>query len=192
MATVVGESYLTVLKIDKKDLIPPPHKIGHVGGKNLQVIGCYPVFITHNGQLVETLVFFTKNVENMYISLDVCKDICIIDKNFPHNNTIDRALHVNNIKKLPQPDAEEPAAKEHYSIPTKPDKLPFEPTEENLDNLENYFLKTFKNTTFKTTGPLPAMSGGPATIHLQKDAIPHQVTVPIPLPHQIKKALMMN
>ena len=119
----------------------------------------------------------------MYISLEVCKDICIIDKNFPHNNTNDRAPQINNINKPDQPAAEKPP------IPTKPAKLPFEPTDENLDKLENYFLETFKDTTFKTTGPLPAMSGGPATIHLQKDATPHQVNVPIPLPHHMKKGI---
>ena len=58
MVTVAGESYLKILKIDEEDLIPPPHDISHVGGKNLEVIGCYPVFITHNNQLVETLNVF--------------------------------------------------------------------------------------------------------------------------------------
>ena len=73
------------------------------------------------------------------------------------------------------------------SVPDKPDKLPCEATDDNIDKLEKWLLEQFKDSTFKTTGPLAAMSGGPASIHLREGAPEHHVNTPIPVAHHMKK-----
>ena len=73
------------------------------------------------------------------------------------------------------------------SIPEKPNDLPFPAREDQIDNLEQYSFLTFKSTTFKLDGELVTMKGEPATIHINKDAPPHSVTTPIPIPHHWQK-----
>ena len=190
--TVGGPAQMRKLKIKKKSLLPPPHDLKHVGGKKLDVMGYYPIFIHHNSKLVEVDVYFTNEVNNMYLSLDVCKKICIIDENFPLNNTDSKDQGVPNINavqdanNVPQQSLEQQSAPS-VTLPEKPSELPFPAREDQLDNFEQYFLDTFKNTTFKVEGELATMKGEPATIHIHEDAPPHSVTTPIPIPHHWKK-----
>ena len=193
MVTVGGPQQMKHLKIDKKSLLPPPHDLHHVGGNKLDVMGYYPIFILHNDNLVEVDIYFTREINNLYLSLDVCKKISIIDKDFPLNNTSlkNRAdVKVNSVNKVEdeQTPQSSPASNSQDShIPEKPSELPFPAREDQIDNFEQYFLETFKNTTFKVDGELATMKGEPATIHLKRDAQPHSVTTPIPIPHHWKK-----
>ena len=47
-------------------------------------------------------------------------------------------------------------------------------------------LKSFHDTTFNLSPPLPVMTGPPAKIHLKDDAIPYARHSPIPVPHHWK------
>ena len=38
----------------------------------------------HNGQSADTEVYFAQGIKHMYLSLDVCKKINVVCKEFPH------------------------------------------------------------------------------------------------------------
>ena len=86
-ATVAGPALMKRLGITKHDLQIPSHSLQHVGGHRLPVLGSYSIYILHNNQVVETVVYFVKGVTRMYLSLSSCKALCLIDKDFPLNNT---------------------------------------------------------------------------------------------------------
>ena len=67
-------------------------------------------------------------------------------------------------------------------IPTLPVKIPFPPTEDNVQKLENYLKEAFSSSAFNHQPPFPVMANTlPAKIHLKKDAIPDIKYVPIPI-----------
>ena len=72
-------------------------------------------------------------------------------------------------------------------IPKKPSCLPFQATDDNVMNLKNYLIQTFKYTVFNKSGAFPAMETIPAHIHLNENAIPHAQHVPIPVPYHWKE-----
>ena len=55
-----------------------------MGGSTLEILGSYPVYIVHNDQLIQDEVYFAKGVKNIYLSMDSCKGISLIHKNFPN------------------------------------------------------------------------------------------------------------
>ena len=57
--------------------------------------------------------------------------------------------------------------------PPRPDKLPLEPTEANIDKMKQYILDRFASSTLNTCphNPIPLMSP-PIKIHVDPDAVP--------------------
>ena len=94
-ATVAGPSHMRRLGIDRHNLRPPPHTLQHVGGHKLPVLGVYSIYITHNSEMIETDVYFVEGVTRMYLSLDSCKKLCLIDDDFPLN-TIEHETACHN------------------------------------------------------------------------------------------------
>ena len=50
----------------------------------------------HNSELVETDVYFVEGVSHMYLSLSRCKKLCLVDEDFPLNNTKHRSNTVSH------------------------------------------------------------------------------------------------
>ena len=172
--TVAGTSHMKLFGIKPNQLTSSKECLKHAGGKQLNVLGSYPMYIIHNKKLIEQEIYFVTGVTKIFLSLTACKDLCLVDRDFPLNNT-SQTLETNNI-----------SAKQKI-LPEKPKTIPFPPTSENIDRLENWFKETFKDTTFDITNPLPVMSGPPQTLHLKENAIPYAATTPIPIPHHWKK-----
>ena len=77
-------------------------------------------------------------------------------------------------------------------IPSRPIKIPFPPTEENIPKLEKFLLEEFDDTAFnRAQTPFPVMSGKhpPAHIHVLPDAKPRAHHTPITVPLNLKKAV---
>ena len=62
--------------------------------------------------------------------------------------------------------------------------MPYPPTEDNLDKLQNWLLDYYKSSTFNVCEhqPLPMMSGPPMKLTIKPDAKPFAVHKPIPIP----------
>ena len=79
------------------------------------------------------------------------------------------------------------------AIPVRPKKPPFEPKEENIPQLQEWFLKEFQDTVFNVNADyLPVMKGTPHKIHLKEDAVPYAAHTPIPIPHHWKEEVKNN
>ena len=120
----------------EQDLRPPPHTLQHVGGRKLPVLGVYPLYITHNSELAETEVYFVEGVTHMYLSLDSCKKLCLVDENFPLNNTKHRFQSVAqksepvNIGAIVEKQVRKDILERLKTIPERPTELPFPASEE--------------------------------------------------------------
>ena len=150
----------------------PSHILKHAGGNALTLIGSKSLIIEHNGQSTKTEVYFANGVKTLYLSLDVCKKFKLVHRNFPNVNVATNNIIHNNLETLPK----------------RPDRLPYPPTIDNIQNLENWFLNEFSSTTFNVNKyPLPLMSGPKQHIHLKSNTTPHACHTPIPIPHHWKQ-----
>ena len=178
---VAGPDHLAHFGIQMDSLKTAPNLLKHAGGNLLQVLGSHPIFVLHNDKLVETEIYFASGVTNIYLSLDLCKKLCLIHEQFPHVN-IDYA-HTNGISNIDSPPL----------IPERPPTIPFPAIDSNIHKLETWLLQMFQRSTFNTSDHLPTMTGKPHKIHLAKEAIPYVAYTPIPIPHywkgEVKKQL---
>ena len=89
----------------------------------------------------------------------------------------------HNKKSIPSP------TKISYNVstlPSRPSKIPYTPTEVNISKLKEFIIQQFSNTAFNIEAPFPAMDTQPAHIHLKPDATPYATHIPIPIPHHWK------
>ena len=82
--TVAELQHIKHFGLTLEELNEPPHGLQHAGGSPLKVLGSYPVSVMHNGQSADIEVYFAQGVKHMYLSLDVCKKINVVHKEFPH------------------------------------------------------------------------------------------------------------
>jgi hypothetical protein len=78
-------------------------------------------------------------------------------------------------------------------LPTRPEKIPFPATEENIPKLKKYLVDKFNDTVFNKSSPFRSMNCVPAHIHLKEDAKPHAIHSPFSIPmhwrQQVKEKL---
>ena len=80
------------------------------------------------------------------------------------------------------------------AAPDRPKEIPFPPTLENSDRLENWLKEAFKDSAFNiNAAPLAKMSGPPLRIHVKDDARPVIIHRPATIAHhwqdEVKKGL---
>ena len=168
-----GPQHLKHFGLEIEDLIPPDLNLTHAGGSALNILGSYPLYITHNNQTILEDVYFAEGVSNIYLSLVSCKGICIVHQNFPDVNLSEsKEINTNTV----QPRTDQSTSSKQSSVPTnlpsRPSEIPFLATEQNIPKLEKWLLTTFSKTTFNNKDPMPHM-GKPMKIHLKKNATPH-------------------
>ena len=172
---MAGLQHIKHFGLTLEELNEPPHGLQHAVGSPLKVLGSYPVSVMHNGQSADTEVYFAQGVKHMYLSLDVCKKINVVHKEFLHVD-LSSIPNISNIT----------IAERVERLPSRPAYIPYSATEENIPKLEAWLQEKFSSTTFNTTDPLPLMSGKPHKFHLKENAIPFAAHTPIPIPHHWK------
>ena len=75
--------------------------------------------------------------------------------------------------------------------PDLPVQIPFPPTEDHIENLDKFIRDFFAASAFNSCPhqALPAMTGDLMTVTLRKDAKPHAVHCPIPIPLHWEEAV---
>ena len=168
-------------RIKRNQLKGVPTSLKHAGGSHLQALGSHSMYVIHNDKLVETEIYFSSGVQNIYLFLDLCKSLSLIHEQFPHVN-IDH-VQANSISD----------SNTSHTIPTRPTELPYPDTENNIQKLEFWLLNALEQTVFNTINPLPKMTGKPHKIHLEDDAVFYVAYTPIPIPYhwneEVKKQL---
>lgn len=99
---VAGDVHAELFGLKEHHLTKPRFPLRHAGGDLLNVRGCHEVTIIHNDKTFTTDFYFVSGVENIYLSLDSCKKMCIIDQSFPHNtiNAINTDVNSTKNKKI--------------------------------------------------------------------------------------------
>ena len=83
---VAGPSHMKRFRIKRNQLKGVPTSLKHAGGSHLQVLGSHSMYVIHNDKLVETEIYFASGVQNIYLSLDLCKSLSLIHEQFPRVN----------------------------------------------------------------------------------------------------------
>ena len=100
------------------------------------------IIIKHNSKSTKTKIYFATGVKPIYLLLDVCKKLDLVNKISPHVNIVAN----NKIDDI---------ATDHS---TGPDHLPYSANMDNTQNLEKWFLNKSSSTTSNTSKyPLPLM-----------------------------------
>ena len=165
--TVGGLQHIKHFGLTLEELNEPLHGLQYAGGNPLKVLGSYPVSVMHNGQSADTEVYFAQGVKHMYLSLDVCKKIDVVHKEFPQVD-LSSTSSINNIT----------VSERVERLPSRPAYIPYLATEENISKLEAWLWEKFSSTAFNITDPLPLMSGKPHKFHLEENAVPFAAHTP--------------
>ena len=88
--------------------------------------------------VINEVVHLVKGLNLLFLSLDTCKKLKLIHPSFPHVsvNEIGTYQNVTSI------------AESHAYLPSRPENIPYPPTEENIHLLEKWLLESFSASTF--------------------------------------------
>lgn len=176
---VAGLPILRSLGIKLSQLKHSSRRMKTATGDKINCRGWFPAQLTLNNKSTRQNIYICDNIQRIYLSKEGCLALGIIHKDFPSPiNT-----NVNN------KDESKPAA---LSASTKrPDKIPFDPTPENIALLKDYLLRVFSETVFNNDKSryFPKMLGVPkADIHLSPNATPYFRATPNQLPYYWREA----
>ena len=153
----------------------------------IKVLGAILVELKCKGSplLSKQVVYVCEGVAGALLSLEACTDLGLVSENFPHPPSI--KVCGASSQKSENCECKCPVRDEPPSVP---DKLPFQPTEENVPKLEAWIRSRYEASAFNCCEcqPLPKMHGPPLTIHMQEGVKPIASHSPIPVPlHWQKK-----
>ena len=170
---LAGPQHLEILNIKRQLLTPCNKQVRAVGGSTLTCFGWIPITFSINHHSTVQHLYICEKVDRIYLSRKACTALNILPNTFPF--PMDHISSVDNTPSL--------------SLPRRPEKIPFTPTEDNVLQLKQYLLNEFSNTTFNREGPFPVMKAKPAHIHINSDAKPHVKHTPIPIPFNLKQSV---
>ena len=169
---VAGPKEMALLGLKVKDLDKPSSTIRHAGGGALRVLGSRKCTLRLGDRTADQKVHFVQRIERMFLSVKACKSLGLVDVKFPHHIQYPARKTVASLESTSQDD----------DMPSRPEQLPYPPTEENVEQLEQFIRQQFASTVFNTSANrLPAMDTTPHKIHLQAGAVPYVRHTPIPV-----------
>ena len=177
--TTSGIDILEKLNISQRSLVPTTHRIVGITDTRLTIIGSLFLNIEYNGRSSKQMVHISNNSSGLYLSETACRDLGIVNENFPRSTTYARATSIEETnedlcKCIPRTDT-----------PERPDQIPFEPTLGNREKLRDWLVSSFESSAFNTCThqPLKQMTGKPMEINFKEGTEPSKVHTPIGVPH---------
>ena len=154
-----------------------------VADLHLECMGSAPCLVERGGQSTLQEVYFIQSVKKFYLSLDACKDLGLVHRNFP------TPLVAPTVLGEGEGDSQ-PGSHTDCTPPPRPETVPFPPLIENVARLEEWLRRHFSSSTFNTSKtPLPVMAGKPHHIHLMPEAIPYACHTPASVPKHWEKEI---
>ena len=172
---LAGPKQLTHLGLASHQLLPCNKRVKTVGGSILTCTGWIPVKFEIEGHATTQPLFICNKVDRLYFSKQGCIETRILPPRYPQPMA-------NSISAVSTP----PTAQPRPPPRKPPSQLPYPATPENVPKLEAYIREQFATTAFNNSPPFPSLSGPPAHIHLQPNAVPYARHTPIPVPHHWK------
>ena len=191
---LAGTNLLRRLGIAEDELVPTSMRMHAANGNHIELRGAVILRISgqSNGLRRETrqFVYITPSTTAVYLSRDACRDLGIIDSEFPSIGLVSTLTDDG-----PSTDRQPCSCPTRQPPPPMPTELPMEATEENTENLRKWLVDYYSSSTFNTCEhqPLTKMDGPPLRLMVDKDADPvacHKA-IPVPLHWQaeVKEAL---
>ena len=203
-----GKELLDILDCPESFLVPTSHRIMGITKDSLGIIGALLLRIEVNGEVTRQMVHISEKTRGFYLSESALKDLKMISESFPQNSKKEKLRNqirvvgfvdhprANRVSVLDNDDVEEEKCScfPRSVAPNRPEKIPFDPTPENVPRLKKWMLETFAASAFNTCThqPLQAMTGAPVEVVFKKGATPHAVHTPIPIPHYWKKKIKQD
>ena len=183
-----GIDVLKAMGLKKRHLIPTCHRIIGITDTQLRILGAMFIEFEHNGKFSKQMVYVSENSSGLYLSKTALVQLGIIDQNFPCDKTTSTDVKASTAKAI-QEDDEDCLCLPRGEPPNRPDKIPFEPVEENIPKIKNWLIEQFASSAFNTCShqPLKQMTGEPMNIAFKDNYVPHCVNTPIEVPHYWKR-----
>ena len=169
---LAGPQHVSKLGILMKDLIPCRKRVTAVGGSTLSCVGWLPVQFRIGNNETRQPLYICDKIDRIYFSRQGCTDTNILPPSFPY--PMDNQTSVCGVES---------------ELPSRPTKLPYPPTSENVDKLKNYLIDKFESSVFSRTKPFREMNCKPAHIHLKPGSVPFATHSPIPTPIHWKEQI---
>ena len=177
-----GPELLKEIKCPTKYLIPTRHRILGITDTSLGIMGAALLKIQVNGETTRQMVFISNNITGIYLSNTALKELKLIDDDFPKISSVTASNSIATEKTKTR--SKQCSCPIRAMPPSHPDKIPFEPTAENLPKLKNWLIEAFEASGFNTCThqPLQAMTGAPVNIKFKDGITPKAVHTPITVP----------
>ena len=189
-----GEDILANLKCPSTYLVPTSHRIMGINASNLGLVGAVMLRLEYAGKVTRQMVHISKNVRGLYLSKAACRELGLIENNFPHvieSIGLAAATSENGPCQGDCTSNDNSQCPIRTETPLRPSTIPFKPVPENREKLQKWLLEAFSSSAFNTCSyqELPAMSGEPMQIKIKPNAPLSSVKYkPIPVPFHFKKA----
>ena len=202
---LAGTQVMKGLGLEQKDLIPSSLTMRSASGNQLPIIGATLTRIEdpRTGNKTRQMVYISPAATKLYLSLSACADLGLVRGDFPQRQV---AAAIGDRQTPPGPPAEatihQPTdtarpchCPNRAPPPPRPTTLPYPPTEENRERLEQYLLNKYAASAFNICDhqTLPMMSGPPLSFTIDPTATPKPCHTPIPIPihwqEEVKKGL---
>ena len=197
---VWGYKQFSAAGFRKCDLYPVSCCFRVADKRRVTMVGVFPgtfVGFSCDGRILKCrgMVYVSEAISGFYLSCDTMMDLGIIPRDFPavgsfwlDDSDLDHSVNLSAIQ-----DGKEPSSSiEHVScscpqrtsVPSRPDKLPFEPVSSNIAKMRQWLLDRYSSSTFNTCPhrPLQQMEGPPIEIHINDTAVPRVCHTPAPIP----------
>ena len=145
----------------------------------MEIIGVLLVTIQRRNEAsTNTAIYICKGIRGLFLSTKVQIDLGIVPPDYPNKSMV-------CIQESQHSKCEHPL---RTALPPRPERIPFEPIEENRDKIQNWFLTRYKSSAFNDCDhqQIPLLKGKPLDVHFKEDAKAVAVHTPIPVPHNLK------
>ena len=213
---VCPESLLTDLHIQPDTIFPLQARIEGASSEPITLTGGILVEISGtapSGELISSLqlMYVSKAVHNVYLSLDACIGLQVVSPTFPQIGSSSPAGHLDTISStgittgdnmtkpmkctntgVIQPGTEQCSCPTRALPPSSPPKLPCAPTADNLQQMKDYILNRYSSSAFNVCQrqPLPLMeTSPPLRLHIDHAARPVAVHTPAQIPIHWREAV---
>ena len=193
MLCSIQKSTVEQMGISEEDYLPTDMMMMGCSGKYVDMEGAIMAQITIGSHITHQIMYVADTPAGSVLSQEALMDLGIIPRNFPAQMPISNnmnTVNANDVSNMVVTSVEKCECPSRKSCPPLPEKIPFEPTEENVEKLEGYIKKYHEESAMNTCThqDLPAISGGKMTMHFKENAVPDPAYTPAKVPIHFKEA----
>ena len=200
---LAGIYSLIRLGISTENRIPVTMAMHAANNDNIPILGAAILSFSgkaRSGKTLSTrqLVYITDSSDNIFLSREACTDLGMISTKFPTigEATVSEQSFQSLINDMPPPkpcipgiplalhDANPCGCPPRQKVPPKPTSLPFDPTEDNREKLQDWLVNYYRSSAFNMckTQSLTLMDSPPMRLMIDPEAQPTVHHTPLSVP----------